>query len=199
MLLGESVQRLDVKNRVTLPARLRAHFAQGVVVSKGFDGCLFVFSPDGWEAYVDAQLGRLDPLSRRGREMSRWLYGGASETELDRQGRVMLPPAQLTHAGLERDIVVAGLRDHLEIWDLAAWRKRRRSSRGAWRMLPNLSHSSSGAVAHVPVMAVEVADLLEPRPGDTVVDCTFGAGGHAALLEPLLGGTGMYVAVDRDA
>jgi len=48
-------------------------------------------------------------------------------------------------------------------------------------------------------MAVEVADLLEPRPGDTVVDCTFGAGGHAAHLEPLLGGTGMYVAVDRDA
>ena len=65
-------------------------------------------------------------------------------------------------------------------------------------MLPNLSHSSSGAVAHVPVMAVEVAELLEPRPGDTVVDCTFGAGGHAAHLEPLLGGTGMYVAVDRD-
>ncbi|MGH3139685.1 MAG: division/cell wall cluster transcriptional repressor MraZ [Gaiellales bacterium] len=131
VLLGESVQRLDVKNRVTLPARLRAHFAQGVVVSKGFDGCLFVFSPDGWEAYVDAQLGRLDPLSRRGREMSRWLYGGASETELDRQGRVMLPPAQLTHAGLERDIVVAGLRDHLEIWDLAAWRKREAEFEGS--------------------------------------------------------------------
>ena len=199
MLLGESVQRLDVKNRVTLPARLRAHFAQGVVVSKGFDGCLFVFSPDGWEAYVDAQLGRLDPLSRRGREMSRWLYGGASETELDRQGRVMLPPAQLTHAGLERDIVVAGSET---IWRSGTWRpgaSARQSSRGAWRMLPNLSHSSSGAVAHVPVMAVEVAELLEPRPGDTVVDCTFGAGGHAAHLEPLLGGTGMYVAVDRDA
>jgi MraZ protein len=131
VLLGESVQRLDVKNRVTLPAKLRAHFAQGVVVSKGFDGCLFVFSPDGWEAYVDAQLGRLDPLSRRGRDMSRWLYGGASETELDRQGRVMLPPAQLAHAGLERDIVVAGLRDHLEIWDLAAWRKREAEFEGS--------------------------------------------------------------------
>jgi MraZ protein len=131
MLLGESVQRLDVKNRVTLPAKLRDHFDRGVVVSKGFDGCLFVFSPEGWEAYVDAQLGRLDPLSRRGREMSRWLYGGASETELDRQGRVMLPPAQLTHAGLERDIVVAGLRDHLEIWDLAAWRKREAEFEGS--------------------------------------------------------------------
>ena len=115
MLLGESVQRLDAKNRVTLPAKLRAHFAQGVVVSKGFDGCLFVFSPDAWEAYVDTQVGRFDPLSRKGRDMGRWLYGGASETELDRQGRVMLPPAQIAHAGLERDIVVAGVRDHLEI------------------------------------------------------------------------------------
>ena len=66
-------------------------------------------------------------------------------------------------------------------------------------MLPNLSHSTNGAVTHVPVMPVEVADLLEPRPGDTIVDCTFGGGGHAARLEPLLRGSGMYVAIDRDA
>ena len=65
-------------------------------------------------------------------------------------------------------------------------------------MLPNLSHSSSGVMAHVPVMPVEVAELLEPRPGDTIVDCTFGAGGHAARLEPFLQGSGTYLAVDRD-
>ncbi len=66
-------------------------------------------------------------------------------------------------------------------------------------MLPNLSHSSNPDVAgHVPVMAVEVAELLELRPGDTVVDCTFGAGGHAAVLEPQLRGSGCYIAVDKD-
>ncbi|HUZ83626.1 MAG TPA: 16S rRNA (cytosine(1402)-N(4))-methyltransferase RsmH [Gaiellales bacterium] len=65
-------------------------------------------------------------------------------------------------------------------------------------MLPNLSHSTS-ASPHVPVLAAEVSGLLELRPGDTVVDCTFGAGGHAALLEPQLQGRGMYIAVDRDA
>ena len=66
-------------------------------------------------------------------------------------------------------------------------------------MLPNLSHSNSeGIVGHVPVMATEVAELLELRPGDTVVDCTFGAGGHAALLEPALRGQGTYIAIDRD-
>ena len=66
-------------------------------------------------------------------------------------------------------------------------------------MLPNLSHSSSeDLMGHVPVMATEIADLLEPRAGDTIVDCTFGAGGHAALLEPRLHGSGSYIAIDRD-
>jgi 16S rRNA (cytosine1402-N4)-methyltransferase len=64
-------------------------------------------------------------------------------------------------------------------------------------MLPNVSPGSSGA-PHVPVLAREVSDLLDLRPGDTVVDCTFGAGGHAAILEPQLTGEGTYVAVDRD-
>ena len=65
-------------------------------------------------------------------------------------------------------------------------------------MLPNLSHSSSSVVDHVPVLPIEVADLLEPRPGDTIVDCTFGGGGHATRLEPLLRGSGTYLAIDRD-
>ena len=53
-------------------------------------------------------------------------------------------------------------------------------------------------MAHVPVLAPEVAELLDLQPGDTVVDCTFGAGGHAALLEPMLHGDGTYIAIDRD-
>lgn len=131
MLLGESVQKLDAKNRVTLPARLRDHFADGVVITKGFDRCLFVFNQDGWSTFADAQLSRLDPFSRRGRQVSRFLYGGAWETELDRQGRAMLPPMHLEHAGLERDIVVAGLRDRLEIWSLDGWRAEQASSDGS--------------------------------------------------------------------
>ena len=65
-------------------------------------------------------------------------------------------------------------------------------------MLPNVSHSNSSAMAHVPVLAAEVSQLLELRPGDTVVDCTFGAGGHASVLEPQIGPEGTYVAIDRD-
>ena len=131
MLLGESVQKLDAKNRVTLPAKLRAHFADGVIVAKGVDRCLSVYTPAGFEAFVDRQLGEHSPFSREARVMSRHLYAGAWETELDRQGRIMLPPPQLAHAGLERDIVVAGLRDILEIWDLAAWRRMQAESEGS--------------------------------------------------------------------
>jgi transcriptional regulator MraZ len=131
LLLGESVQKLDAKNRVTLPARFRDQFADGIVVTKGFDSCLSVYTRDGWEQFTESQLGRLDPFSRQGRQMTRFLYGGAWETELDRQGRVMLPPMHLEHAGLERDIVVAGLRDRLEIWSLPAWRAQEAESEGS--------------------------------------------------------------------
>ena len=65
-------------------------------------------------------------------------------------------------------------------------------------MLPNVSHSNSHSVEHVPVLASEVAELLDLQPGDTVVDGTFGAGGHAAVLEPQLRGHGCYIAIDRD-
>ena len=131
MLLGESVQKLDAKNRVTLPARYREHFADGVVVTKGFEPCLSVYSPSDWERFTESRLGELDPFSREARQVSRFLYAGAWETELDRQGRVMLPAMHLKHAGLERDIVVAGLRDRLEIWSVNAWRAQEAEAEGS--------------------------------------------------------------------
>jgi MraZ protein len=122
VLLGEFEQRLDDKNRVTLPARLREHFADGVVCARGLDGCISVWSRGDWDAYVTAQVARLDDFTREGRNMQRYLYGGALESELDRQGRVALPAPLLQHASLVKDIVIAGLRDRLEIWDREAWR-----------------------------------------------------------------------------
>ena len=122
MLLGEFEQRLDDKNRVTLPARLRAQFDGGVVCARGLDGCIAVYPHERWVAHVSAQSDRLDPFTREGRGMQRFLYGGAQEGELDRQGRVALPAALIAHAKLSKDIVIAGLSDRLEIWDREAWR-----------------------------------------------------------------------------
>ncbi|HEY5059446.1 MAG TPA: division/cell wall cluster transcriptional repressor MraZ [Gaiellaceae bacterium] len=123
MLLGEHEHTLDDKNRLTLPARFRQAFADGIVVTRGMDGCLFAYTSDAWERMVESSLATLNPLSKEGRRMQRFFYSGAAETELDKQGRVGIPAALLEHAKLGRDVVVAGVHDHLEIWDRAAWRR----------------------------------------------------------------------------
>jgi len=123
MLLGEYEHTIDDKNRLTLPARFRRVFAEGIVVTRGMDGCLFAYTRGDWDRLVDTRLSALDPLSQEGRRMQRFFFSGATESELDKQGRVGLPPALLTHAKLGRDVVVAGVNDHLEIWDRDAWRR----------------------------------------------------------------------------
>jgi len=122
MLLGEYEHTLDDKNRLTLPARVRQAFAEGIVVTRGMDGCLFAYTREAWESMVGSRLATLNTLSKEGRRMQRFFFSGATETELDKQGRVGLPAALLEHAKLGRDVVVAGVHDHLEIWDRAAWR-----------------------------------------------------------------------------
>jgi MraZ protein len=123
MLLGEYEHTLDDKNRLTLPAKFRQEFEGGVVLSRGLDGCLVVFTRGNWDSFVAAQLEGLNPLSREARQMNRFMFAGAAEAELDKQGRVMVPAALVERAALGREVVVAGVRDHVEIWDRDAWRK----------------------------------------------------------------------------
>src|SRR5687768_3377334 len=131
MLLGEYEHTLDDKNRLTLPAKFRQALADGVVVTRGMDKCLFVFTREAWEQFVAARLEGLNPFSKEARQMSRFMFAGAAETELDRQGRIMLPLALIQHAGLDREVVVAGVRDHVEIWDRAAWREQLKDVEGS--------------------------------------------------------------------
>lgn len=123
MLLGEYEHTIDDKNRLTLPAKFRRAFEDGIVVTRGLDGCVYAWPPSAWESYRDTTLSELHPLSQQGRRMRRHFFSGASETAPDKQGRVSLPPALLQHAKLGRDVVVAGVNDHLEIWDRAAWKR----------------------------------------------------------------------------
>ncbi|NUR77067.1 MAG: division/cell wall cluster transcriptional repressor MraZ [Thermoleophilia bacterium] len=122
MLLGEHEHSLDDKNRLTLPAKLRAAFEDGVVVTRGLDGCLFAYPRAEWEELA-GRIKSLDPLSPEARVMQRHFFAGAAQGELDKQGRMVLPTALIEHAGLTREITVAGVHDHLEIWDRAKWRQ----------------------------------------------------------------------------
>ena len=123
MLLGEYEHTIDDKNRLTLPAKFRRAFENGIVVTRGLDGCLHAWPQTAWQQLVDSRLASLDLLSVQGRRLHRHFFSGASETAPDKQGRVSIPPALLEHAKLGRDVVVAGVNDHLEIWDRAAWQR----------------------------------------------------------------------------
>jgi MraZ protein len=123
MLLGEHAHTIDDKNRLTLPARFRHVYADGIVVTRGIDGCLDAYTRADWDKLIEDRLGGLDPLSKEGRRMQRHFFSAAIEADLDKQGRVILSAALLEHAKLGRDVVVAGVHDHLEIWDRDAWRR----------------------------------------------------------------------------
>jgi MraZ protein len=121
MFLGEHEHTLDQKGRLTLPAKYRDSFPEGLVLSRGMDGCVFAYAKADWSELA-SRLAALDTLGRDDRMMKRHFFSGAAEVMPDRQGRIMIPAALASHAKLDRDVVIAGVFDHLEIWDGAAWR-----------------------------------------------------------------------------
>ena len=122
MLLGLFEQRLDDKNRVTIPAKLREHFEDGVVITRGFDGCLQVFDVTAWGTFCTTELYRADVMNGEGRQLRRMFENYATHAELDGQGRIGIPAHLMTLASLERDVIVAGSGDRLEIWDRDTYR-----------------------------------------------------------------------------
>ncbi|MFN2470517.1 MAG: division/cell wall cluster transcriptional repressor MraZ [Gaiellaceae bacterium] len=131
MLLGEFDHTIDDKNRVTLPARFRETFAEGAVMTRGMDGCLSVYPRGVWERLAEERLGGLDTLTPEGRRLERYFYSAAAEVDLDRQGRMVIPGRLSRYAELGKDVVVAGLRDRVEIWDRDAWGRERDDIEGS--------------------------------------------------------------------
>jgi MraZ protein len=130
MLLGEHEHTVDDKNRLTLPAKFREAFVDGVVLTRGMDGCLYAYTREQWDELA-AEIAGLHPLSPEGRTMKRFFFSAAAVDEPDRQGRITIPPALAEHAGLGRDVVVAGVYDHVEIWNRAAWREQLKKVEGS--------------------------------------------------------------------
>ncbi len=120
MLLGEYQHSLDTKGRLTIPSRLRDGLGERFVVTKGLDSCLFVYPLTEWTA-LEEKLRSL-PLTRAdARSFVRMLFSGALECELDRQGRILLPPNLRAHARLEKDVYLLGVSNRVEIWDKEIW------------------------------------------------------------------------------
>jgi MraZ protein len=112
---------LDAKNRLNVPAKFRAAFSSGVVLAKALEPCVAVWAPDTFERWTESFLSNLNPVSPERRKLTRYFAGSSFDAELDSAGRVTLNNALLEHAGIQKDVVVVGNLDHLEIWDRDRW------------------------------------------------------------------------------
>jgi len=120
VFLGTHAPRLDEKGRLILPAKYREELAEGVVITKGQERCLYVFPQEEFARITEAL--RAAPVTAKAvRDYSRVFFASASDELPDKQGRITVPPALRTYAGLQRDCVVIGANTRLEIWDTQAW------------------------------------------------------------------------------
>jgi MraZ protein len=120
MFLGTHSPRLDEKGRLILPAKFREELAEGLVLTRGQERCIYVFSQKEFER-VHEQMREAPLSSRQARDYIRVFLSGASDEVPDKQGRVTIPPALRAYAGLGRELAVIGAGTRAEIWDAAAW------------------------------------------------------------------------------
>lgn len=120
MFMGEFEHSLDEKGRLAIPARFRTRFAEGLVITRGLDHCLFVYTLPEWQSLAD-RLGKLPLTKSDARAFSRMLFSGAMECQLDSQGRIVVPAYLRQYAGLAGLAVILGVNNRLEIWDKASW------------------------------------------------------------------------------
>lgn len=120
MFIGEYKHNLDDKGRLAVPAKFRAILKKGAVVTKGLDNCLFLYSKEQFEK-IAKKWAALPISQAKARAFSRNMLAGAMDLEFDNQGRITLPEYLRVFSSLKKSIVIAGLYNHLEIWDEKAW------------------------------------------------------------------------------
>jgi transcriptional regulator MraZ len=108
---------LDAKNRLNVPAKFRAAFSSGVVLAKALEPCVAIWAPDTFEHWTESFLSNLNPVSPERRKLTRYFAGSSFDVDLDSAGRLTLNNALLEHAGIDKEIVIVGNLDHLEVWD----------------------------------------------------------------------------------
>jgi len=118
---GNYEHSLDAKNRLSIPAKFRASFSSGVVLAKDAEPCVAVWTPEQHERIFETALEGRNPLDPARRRIARYFQANSFEQELDSAGRVTLPPQLLAHAGAHKEVVVAAVGDHLEVWSRERW------------------------------------------------------------------------------
>ncbi len=120
MFIGEFTHNLDPKGRIAVPAIFRGKAGSVFIVTRGLDRCLFVFAASDWETLAQ-KLIALPLAQANSRAFARLMLAGATETEVDSQGRILIPDYLRQYADLKKEAVVAGLYNRMEIWDAGIW------------------------------------------------------------------------------
>ena len=121
MLIGEYEHSLDDKGRAIMPVKLRADIGEKFIITKGLDGCLFVFSQLEWSNF-EAKLKELPLTNKNARDFVRFFLSGATEGELDKQGRFLIVNNLREYANITKELVIIGVGTRLEIWNKDKWK-----------------------------------------------------------------------------
>ena len=119
--MGKYNHTIDPKGRLSIPSKYREVLGDEFVVSKGMDGCLYVYANDDWKVF-EGKLASLPLMSEEARQFARFFLSGAQPVTVDKQGRILMPQDLRDFAGLEKDVVLAGMGSRIEIWSLERWK-----------------------------------------------------------------------------
>ena len=122
MLMGEFHHSIDEKGRLIIPSKFRSELGESFVVTRGLENCLFVYSLIEWEKIV-TKLRQLPFTKKDARNFTRFFLSGATNLEFDKQGRINISSLLANYANLEKECVIIGVGDRLEIWALESWEK----------------------------------------------------------------------------
>lgn len=118
--MGEYGHNIDRKGRLIMPAKFREELGEHVVINRGLDGCLYVYTSTQWEV-VYKKLATLPSTNKDARMFQRMMLAKAAEVDLDSQGRILIPRSLIELAGLEKECVIVGMANHIEIWSMERW------------------------------------------------------------------------------
>ena len=120
VFIGEYLHSIDAKGRVIIPSKFREELGDNFIMTKGLDNCLFVYPKSEWESF-ESKLKQLPLTSRDARAFVRLFFAGATECELDKQGRVTIPLNLRDHGKVDKDVVIIGVSTRVEIWGKEEW------------------------------------------------------------------------------
>ena len=120
MFMGDYKHSIDAKGRIILPADFREELTDNFVITKGLDNCLFLYTAEEWDK-LSTKLRQLPLAKAEARAFVRFFFAGARQAECDRQGRFLVPANLRAHAKLQKDVVLIGISNRIEVWSKAEW------------------------------------------------------------------------------